>query len=217
MTELICFEGGPFSENTWLVVSPAARRATLVDPGAATPEALALLDERGLTLDRVLLTHAHLDHIDGLPDVMSHSSVPVRMHPDDVPLYRNATAQAAAFGLTIGVLPPVQSDLAHGQEIDLPGCRLVVRHVPGHAPGHVLFHCDAEGWAIVGDVVFRGSIGRTDLPGGDLRTLMASIRREVLSLPDDTRLLPGHGPETTVGWERIGNPFLVPHYGGDLA
>ncbi|MEZ4422436.1 MAG: MBL fold metallo-hydrolase [Gemmatimonadota bacterium] len=216
MTDVLRFEGGPFAENTYLVISGG--RATLVDPGWATPRALRAVEDRGLPLDAVLLTHAHIDHVEGLPLLADHAPLPVRLHPDDLPLYHAAPAQAAAFGVELGTLPTVQTDLHHGQVLTLPGeLELHVRHVPGHAPGHVLFHAPAEQWALVGDVVFLGSIGRTDLPGGDFHTLMASIRREVLGLPDDTRLLPGHGPETTVRHERVSNPFLIPQYGGERA
>ena len=215
--EVLTFEGGPFAENTYLLVSASAGAATLVDPGFATPDALAHVEAQGLDLHAVLLTHAHIDHVEGLPAVAARYDVPIRLHPDDRPLYEAVGAQASAFGIRLGELPPVQYDLTHGQRIEIPGASLEVKFAPGHAPGHVIFHCADLGWAVAGDVVFRGSIGRTDLPGGDFQTLMASIRREVLSLPDDTVLYPGHGPSTTVRMERVGNPFLVPHYGGDLA
>jgi len=215
--EVLTFEGGPFAENTYLLVSASHGAATLVDPGFASTDALAYLTAHGLELHSVLLTHAHIDHVEGLPAVRERHDVPIRLHPDDRPLYEGAGAQASAFGIQLGVLPPVDYDLTHGQRIGIPGAALDVRFAPGHAPGHVIFYCEELGWAIAGDVVFRGSIGRTDLPGGDFQTLMASIRREVLSLPDDTVLYPGHGPQTTVRMERVGNPFLVPHYGGDLA
>ncbi len=213
--EVLTFEGGPFAENTYLLVSGGA--ATLVDPGYATTEAISVMVGRGLELHSVLLTHAHIDHVEGLPAVRERWDVPIRLHPDDRPLYARAGQQAAAFGLELGSLPDVTYDLAHGLEIEVPGAVLQTRFAPGHSPGHVLFYCEEQGWALGGDLVFRGSIGRTDLPGGNFQTLVASIRREVLSLPDETVLYVGHGPATTVKMERVGNPFLIPHYGGDLA
>jgi glyoxylase-like metal-dependent hydrolase (beta-lactamase superfamily II) len=121
------------------------------------------------------------------------------------------------FGLQADPQPEPTDTLVPGTPFEFGACSLQVRFAPGHAPGHVIFVSDADGVALVGDVVFQGSIGRTDLPGGDFQTLMKSIREEVLTLPDDTVLYPGHGPPTSVGQERIGNPFLVPHYGGELA
>jgi hydroxyacylglutathione hydrolase len=211
------FTGGPFAENTYLLVAGDGRNAVLVDPGAAAVEALIRAKENDLRIRAILLTHAHLDHVDGLPTVREHTEAPIYLHPDDERLYAAVAQQAAAFGLEVGTLPPVDEALSHGQALEFPGISLSVRHSPGHAPGHVIFVSEGDDFAVVGDVVFAGSIGRTDLPGGNLATLMASIRREVLSLPDTTRLFPGHGPETTVRRERIGNPFLIPHYGGELA
>lgn len=209
------FPGGWFAEVTYLVYDPAAPEAVLVDPGAATPDALRFAERQGLRIVAVLLTHAHLDHVEGVPAAKAATGAPLYLHPDDAPLYRAAPEQAAAFGLPAPApLPEPEVALAHGQQLAFGPLRFEVRHVPGHAPGHVVFV--ADGFALVGDTVFRGSIGRTDLPGGDLPTLLAGIRAHLLSLPDGTTLHPGHGPETTVGWERRTNPFLVPHAGGSV-
>jgi glyoxylase-like metal-dependent hydrolase (beta-lactamase superfamily II) len=113
--------------------------------------------------------------------------------------------------------PEPDRELAHGQRFTFGSCAFEVRHTPGHAPGHVIFVAEGQGSALVGDVIFQGSIGRTDLPGGSFQALMRSIRDQVLTLPDATVLHPGHGPPTTVRDERLGNPFLVPHFGGELA
>ena len=120
-------------------------------------------------------------------------------------------------GLDLPALPEPTHEFVPGEPYEFGDCVLEVRNTPGHAPGHVTLYDPDAGVAFVGDVVFHGSIGRTDLPGGDLKTLMKSIREEILTLPDDTVLYSGHGPPTTVGTERIGNPFLIPHYGGELA
>lgn len=212
------YTAGPFAENTYLAwLGGEERRCVLVDPGAGAAQALADIESEGLTLDTVLLTHAHLDHVDGLPGVRrAFPAVPIHLHPADRPLYDAAPQQAERFGMTLEALPADVIDIDIAEPLEVAGITFEVRHAPGHAPGHVILWSKEAGLALSGDVIFAGSIGRTDLPGGDFRTLMASIRREVLSLPDETRLLSGHGPETTVGFERIGNPFLTPQYLGDF-
>lgn len=217
MIQLQSFTGGAFGENTWLGWDDASSAAFLVDPGAAAPKALATIREKGLTLETVLLTHAHLDHIEGLAAVRRESPAPIHMHPFDRPLFDAAMQQAAAFGIEMEPPPPPDAELAHDQMLVVPGGELLVKHAPGHAPGHVIFFSPEDDMALVGDVIFLGSIGRTDLPGGDFQTLIASIRKEILSLPDSTALHTGHGPSTQVLHERRGNPFLIPQYGGELA
>lgn len=216
--EFVGFTGGPFAENAWLVVNPAARTAVIVDPGGGAPELLDEVERRGVEPVAILLTHAHLDHVDGIPAVLErHPELPVWLHPDDRALYDGVPRQASWFGLVPPRLPPVSGELVAGDDWTGGGITLRVRFAPGHAPGHVIFVAPDEGVALVGDVIFQGSIGRTDLPGGDFHGLMDSIRREVLTLPAETRLLPGHGPETTVGHERDTNPFLVENLRGGLA
>ncbi|TVP49947.1 MAG: MBL fold metallo-hydrolase [Gemmatimonadales bacterium] len=209
------FTGGPFQENCYLVHCVASGRAAVVDPGAATPELVQAATKAGLTPEVIWLTHAHLDHVDGIPALLGAFEVPIALHPDDHELYRRAPDQARAFGLPfLGELPDPSLEFEAGQEIVLGECRFDVRHAPGHAPGHVVLVEHDEAVALVGDVIFQRSIGRTDLPGGDTQALLASIRREILTLPDGVRLLPGHGPPTSVGDERMGNPFLRPMTGG---
>ena len=142
---------------------------------------------------------------------LSLAGLPILVHSLRVLEHADAVTEI------ILTVPPADRELAHGQRIAFGGCTFEIRHAPGHSPGHVILYAAADGLALVGDVVFAGSIGRTDLPGGDFRTLIASIRREVFTLPPATRLLSGHGKETTVEWEARHNPFLIPHYGGDLA
>ncbi len=211
------FTGGSFAQNTLLVVCADRSSAVLVDPGAATDQALAAVKSRGLTVRDILLTHAHFDHVEGVALARRVTGAPVHLHPADRPLYDDAAVRGASFGLPFEAPPPPDKALTPGDVLTVGRSEFRVAFVPGHAPGHVMFVCDTEALALVGDVVFAGSIGRTDLPGGDYGTLMASIRSEVLTLPPETRLFPGHGPPTTVGREAQTNPFLAPVYAGRLA
>jgi hydroxyacylglutathione hydrolase len=212
------FTGGPFAQNGYLAVCEQSGEAVVVDPGAGAAGMVRHLASAGTTPRAILLTHAHLDHIDGIGTIRaSFPDVPIHLHPADRVLYDAAPQQAAAFGVPPFETPPPDVDLVAGATIEFGACRLSVRHAPGHAPGHVILYAEDDALAFVGDVIFAGSIGRTDLFGGDFRTLIETIRREVLTLPPATRLLSGHGPETTVEWEARHNPFLVPQYGGELA
>lgn len=206
------FSGGPFAQNAFLVTCTRTGRAILVDPGAATPDALAEAKLHGTQIELIVLTHSHLDHVEGVARAKRETAAPVLIHREAEPMYHAAPQQAQMFGVRAEAPPPVDGYLEPGEPVKFGECELQVRYTPGHAPGHVTLV--GEGYALVGDVVFRGSIGRTDLPGGDFQRLMRSIREEVLTLPDETTLYSGHGPETTVGFERVANPFLVPHYGG---
>jgi hydroxyacylglutathione hydrolase len=201
------FTGGAFAENTYLVSCAATGEAILVDPGAAAAAAVDAAEAAGLRIGAIVLTHAHLDHVEGIPLVRARAGAPVRLHPDDRALYEGAPAQAGWFGMHLDPLPPPDGTLAEGEPVRFGECALDVRLAPGHAPGHVILVGD--GVALVGDVVFAGSIGRTDLPGGDYDTLIASIRTVLFAFPDDTPVYSGHGEPTTIGRERRTNPFLV--------
>jgi hydroxyacylglutathione hydrolase len=206
------FGGGPFGQNGFVVSCVGSGTAILVDPGATVGEMLAAVAAARLTVEAIVLTHAHIDHVEGVPAAREATSAPIWLHRADEELYQAAPLQAQWFGVQVGTLPPVDRYLDDGDRIEFGECALEVRFTPGHAPGHVTLVGD--GVALVGDCVFNGSIGRTDLPGGDLSTLMRSIRERILTLPDETVLYSGHGPETTVGHERVSNPFLVPNFGG---
>lgn len=211
-TAVRTFTGGAFAENTYLVSCARTGATLLVDPGAATGEALEAARSLGVTIEQIVLTHAHLDHVEGLPLAKRETGAPVLLHRDDLQLYGAAPVQAQWFGVKLEPLPPVDGELVPGELVRFGECTLAIRFAPGHAPGHVMLIGD--GMAMVGDVIFNGSIGRTDLPGGDTATLLRSIREQVLTLPDETTLHTGHGPDTTVGHERRTNPFITGVYGG---
>lgn len=186
--------------------------AIVVDPGCSDGqerhELEVWLRDNALTPVRVVLTHAHIDHVMGCAWMHERYGAAPELHPDDLPLLRNAPRQAAMFGVHCAEAPEPATFLAEGQCIRLGTEELEVLHVPGHAPGHVALWCPADRFVVSGDVLFQRSVGRVDLPGGDLDTLLDSIRTKLLPLGDDVRVLCGHGPETTIGAERRLNPFL---------
>lgn len=209
MLQLQRFTFNPFAENTY-VLSDGAGACAMVDPGCLFADEEALLADylkaEGLRPQRLLLTHAHIDHVFGNAWVHEQYGLVPELHPDDFILLDRLAQQAQMFGVDARPSPkpkPMTEVL-----IELGEVELEVRHAPGHAPGHVIFIDHASKQVVVGDVIFQGSIGRTDLPGGDLPTLMRAIYSQVLTLPDDYTLWPGHGPETTVGHERATNPFV---------
>lgn len=209
-----CFTGGAFSENAWLAWDEETGEAAVIDPGAAWPALLEAVRREGVTVTSILLTHAHLDHVEGVAPLVEATAAPVFLHPEAEPFYRSVAAQAAAFGVRMPDPPPPSGWMRGGEARSIGRIPVEVRDAPGHAPGHVILHVPSAGLAFVGDVIFQGSIGRTDLPGGAFPLLMDSITRAVLTLPEETRLLPGHGPETTVEAERRGNPWLAGLTGG---
>ena len=201
---------GVFAENCYLVVDEQAEQCAVVDPGEEAGLILHKIEETGSTLAGIWLTHAHLDHVVGVARVAEETGggVPVWLHPGDRALYDAVPQQAGAFGLAPPPeLPAPNRDMVHGARLTVGRLRFEIRHAPGHSPGSVCLI--GHGVAFSGDVLFAGSIGRTDLPGGDFETLIASIERELLSLPDETIVYSGHGPETTIGRERRTNPFLT--------
>lgn len=179
----------------------------LVDPGEEAERFLAEASRRGRRITAIWLTHAHLDHLAGLSAVHRATGATIYLHPADRPLYDGLPEQGRWFGLALDPPPPPDVLLHHGQRLAIGDTVFEVRHLPGHSPGHVCFI--GAGIVLGGDVLFEGSIGRTDLPGGDLEALLTGIRRELLVLPDATVVYPGHGPSTTIGRERAENPFLV--------
>ena len=210
MLSIVTLVLGPVQTNTYLIADEQGGEAAVIDPSDQGELIVAEAERRGWRVGNIWLTHAHFDHLGGAAGVADRINPPppVALHPDDYPLWR-IQGGAPFFGLRIDPGPEPTIDLHHGQILHLGSNQLEVRHAPGHTRGHVMFYCAADGVLFCGDVVFQGSIGRTDLPGGDYDTLIASIRSQVLTLPDETRLLSGHGLEAWVGEERRYNPFLV--------
>jgi len=198
---------GQFQENCYFVVDEERGECAIIDPGEDARlinEKLAPLRVRTVA---IWLTHAHLDHVLGVPHLQRETGAPVYLHPADRAWYDRVADQAMAFGMRTESLPPPDREFAHGDVVRVGALEFAVRHTPGHSPGSVSLV--GEKVAFAGDVLFQGSIGRSDLPGGDPDTLIRSIERELLSLPDDTIVYSGHGPETTIGRERRANPFLT--------
>ena len=209
--KILGYPVGPLQANAYLAICEATNRCALIDPGAEAERLVESANDENANIEMILLTHAHLDHVGGVAAAAQLTGAPVHLHPADRPLYQAAPEQARSFGLSVERPPSPDQELLDGQIVEIGESRLEVRHTPGHSPGHVSLIGD--GFAFVGDCVFAGSIGRTDLPGGDLKTLMSSIRDKLLSLPDETALYTGHGPSTTVGRERETNPFLTGAFG----
>lgn len=197
---------GPFQENTYLLSDATTGDAVFIDPGD-DGDALADVVRTGeLNLAAIWLTHAHIDHIGGIAALKRQFDVPVFLHPHDLTIYARATDVAAMYQLPFEQPPPPERMLAEGDSLSVGSLTFRVMHLPGHAPGHVAFV--GHGVAFVGDCLFAGSVGRTDLPLGDPAQLGASLER-LASLAPETRVLAGHGPETTIGRERASNPFLT--------
>jgi hydroxyacylglutathione hydrolase len=212
MLTILSLPLGPVQTNTYLVGNENNGEAVVIDPAWDGDVILDQARQRSWRITSIWLTHAHFDHLAGGGAVAEGTTPmpPVALHPGDNALWR-AKGGAALFGFQIDPGPEPTIDLSQFTHLRLGQVEFDVRHTPGHTPGHVVFYCSQESLAFCGDVIFQGSIGRTDLPGGDFSTLLNSIRTQILTLPDETRLLSGHGPETTVGEERVSNPFLNSH------
>ena len=203
--EIVCLSLGAMENNTYLVADPAARSAVAIDPSFESEAVQKEVRARGWKIEAVWLTHAHFDHIAGVAEMAGSGEkpLPVGLHAADLALYRE-NGGARLFGVKIEPGPEPQLWFEHGQKLALGSGLVEVRHAPGHTPGHVIFYLPEAGAAICGDVIFYHGIGRTDLPGASHATLLHSIRSQVFTLPPSTRLLCGHGPETTVEEEKKG-------------
>jgi hydroxyacylglutathione hydrolase len=200
---------GPLQTNCYVLGCMTTSKAAVIDPSWAGHLIFDRLTAEGWTLDKILLTHAHFDHVGGLAELKRLADAPIYIHPEAVPMLAMAEAAGQLWGIGIEPCPPADQLLEDDQIIPLGELDLTVLYTPGHAPGHVCFHLSEHEILFDGDVLFEGSIGRTDLPGGDYDLLLASIHNRLLPLPDNTQVLSGHGPATTIGNERRWNPFLV--------
>ena len=210
MLEVVALILGPVATNSYLIADSETGEAAVIDPAWDGHLIAAEASQRNWRISQLWITHAHFDHIGGVGKLTRALDVAplIALHPDDRLLW-DAQGGAARFGFTLPASPAPTLQLAQSQNLHLGGLTFEVRHTPGHTPGHCVFYCAQAGVCFCGDLIFQNSVGRTDLPGGDWETLVTSIRSQIYSLPDETRLLPGHGPETTVGQEKVGNPFVT--------
>ena len=204
--EIVTFETGPLQENAYLVIDRKSRDAAIVDPGDDGDQLIAAIEELGATLRAIWLTHAHFDHVGAVKALRTRFAVPAWLHEADIPMFEAGPYQAASYGLPFDGDETPSERLVEGQGLRVGGLSFTVMHTPGHSPGHVTIY--GHGVALVGDCLFAGSIGRTDLPLGNGAQLVRSLLR-LVALPPETRVLPGHGPATTVAEERRSNPFIL--------
>jgi glyoxylase-like metal-dependent hydrolase (beta-lactamase superfamily II) len=203
------FPVGPLDNNLYLLTVTGSRDAIVVDPSLESEDVLDTIRSRGLTVRKILLTHAHIDHIVMVKAFHEATGAPVWLHEGDRMLYDRAAAQALSMGLTWPGTVPIAHWIEDGEEVGIPGLEIRAIHTPGHSPGSVTF-VTPEG-LVSGDVLFAGSVGRTDLPGGDWDTLARTIRDRIFPYPEGTVVHPGHGPLTTIGREKATNPFVGAH------
>jgi len=210
MLEITTFILGPVQTNAYLIADTSSKEAVVIDPAWDGMQIVAEAKLRGWQIVDIWITHAHFDHLAGVAAIIN-ATMPtpnVALHAKDLPLWK-AQGGAQMFGIHIDPVPDPTISLSHNQIIGFGNYEMEVRHSPGHTPGHVIFSCPTEKIVFSGDVIFMQGIGRTDLPGGNYSELIHSISSQILTLADETRILTGHGPETTVGEERKSNPFLV--------
>ncbi len=203
----------PFEKNGYVVACPATGQAIVIDPGDEVDQLIAIVRRTGVQVQYIMLTHSHLDHISGCNQAKAEWDVPLVLHKEDLFLYDRAVQQGIAFGVKMHPQPPIDAWFDQQAHWTLGTLAIAVHHTPGHSPGQVCLQIGEAGQPgphlFVGDTLFAGSIGRTDLPGGDHATLLRSVRDVLLPLGDQCTVYPGHGPTTTIGEERLGNPHLA--------
>jgi len=199
---------GPFQENCYIIGDEASGVGTIVDPGDEAARIAMAVEQTGLDIGSIIVTHAHIDHVGAVTALVDEYACPVLMHAEAEPMLKQLPTQAMMMGLRFGKVPTVDRHIGEGEMLEVGDLRLRPLYTPGHAPGHLALYIDEEGLVLSGDALFAGSVGRVDLPGGSMEVLMRSIEERLLTLPDETIVYPGHGPQTTVGNERATNPFL---------
>jgi glyoxylase-like metal-dependent hydrolase (beta-lactamase superfamily II) len=200
---------GPFQENCYIVGDEATGAGALFDPGDEAARIALAVEQTNLEIAQIVITHAHIDHVGAVASLVDEYACPVLMHAEAEPMLRQLPNQALMMGLRFGKVPAVDGYVADEEVVSVGGLAFTALYTPGHAPGHLAFYSAEEGVVISGDALFAGSVGRVDLPGGSMEVLMRSINERLLTLPDETRVLSGHGPETSIGEERRHNPFLA--------
>ncbi|MGB8030852.1 MAG: MBL fold metallo-hydrolase [Terracidiphilus sp.] len=202
------FPVGPLACNCTILGDEETREAIVIDPGDDVSRIAKRLNDQGLKLKQILVTHGHIDHVGGALKLKRLTGAPIYLNENDLPQIEMMDAQAAWLGVRAPETASPDEGLKNGQVVGLEHYPAEVLHTPGHTQGSICLHFAPLGLLVAGDTLFAGSIGRTDLPGGDFDQIIASLRTRLLALPDETRVLPGHGPGTTIGQERASNPFL---------
>ncbi len=203
---ILKFPVGPFEVNCYLIVDDQTRQCLLIDPGDAPQKLIEYIESHQLKPIKIMNTHTHIDHVCHLSQIQKHFQIPFFIHEDDLPLLEAMKEQAALFGLNCSSIPEVEGFFKDGDTIPFNEQNIYIMHTPGHSPGSLCFYVPNH--VFVGDVLFRESIGRTDLYGGNFQLLLESIKNKLFTLPDETIVHPGHGPDTTIGHEKAHNPFL---------
>jgi glyoxylase-like metal-dependent hydrolase (beta-lactamase superfamily II) len=197
---------GPLQVNCYILADEKTKEAVVIDPGDDADDILRLIREKGLTVKYIVNTHAHFDHVGANRQVKEATGAELLLHEKDAVVLKSSTTQAAVFNMKTTASPSADRFIQHGDVISAGEIALKVLHTPGHSPGGISLA--EQSIVFTGDALFAGSIGRADLPGGDLMTLIGAIKAHLLTLPDETRVFPGHGPDTTIGDEKRDNPFL---------
>jgi glyoxylase-like metal-dependent hydrolase (beta-lactamase superfamily II) len=200
---------GSFYENCYIIGDEESGTGALIDPGDEATRIALAVERTGLAISQILVTHAHVDHVRAVAPLKDEYVCPVLMHQEAEAMLKTVPQQAMMMGLRFGKVPAVDRHVGDEEVLEVGSLRLRSLYTPGHAPGHLAFYAGEEGIVFSGDALFAGSVGRVDLLGGSMELLMQSISERLLTLPDETRVLSGHGPETTVGYERVYNPFLT--------
>ena len=200
------FVVGPLESNCYLIVDEHSKEALVIDPGDESDRIIDFIHENNLHIKYIVCTHAHFDHVGALSDIKHETGASIVIHQEEQEIYRNTRKQAVLWGFEIDDLPEPDMFVSEGNELGIGGLRFKILHTPGHSPGGICLF--GEGVLIAGDTLFAGSVGRTDLLGGNLDMLKDSFKR-LMSLPDQTEILPGHGPETTIGKEKKENFFSL--------
>ena len=199
---------GPFQENCYIIGDEESGVGAIIDPGEEAARIAMAVEQTGLDIGFIIITHAHIDHVGAVVALVDEYSCPVLMHAEAEATLAQLPTQAMMMGLRFGKLPTVDRHVGDDEVLEVGDIRLRSLYTPGHAPGHLAFYVEDSDLVLSGDALFAGSIGRVDLPGGSMEVLMRSIEERLLTLPDETIVYSGHGPRTTIGNERTSNPFL---------